>query len=173
MFGENDSRNHTASDIQPSTNGYGIVGTYAEPNGTGANLYFVQVDPAGYVVDGTKKYFDIESLLLGKALFSNATSASEDSGKAIASTHSGGFVLAGTIITTANAGNGDKDIVLIKLDAFGNVIWSKLFGGASDETVSSIKELSNGYLLISGSASLGNISSMFIMKTDQNGELKD
>ena len=167
LFGENDSRNYTASDIQPGATGYGVVGTYAEPNGTAADLYFVQVDPAGNVLAGTEHYFDAESLLTGEA------SASEDSGDAITSTNTGGYVLAGTIETTAKVGNGDRDIVLIKIDAFGNVIWTRLFGGASDETVGSVKELADGTLLISGTASLGNISSMFIMKTDKDGELKD
>jgi hypothetical protein len=130
----------------------------------------VKVDPAGNVMESTVKYFDgVNIALENKA----APSVSQDEGSAITYTKDGGFVLACAMGENPSTGNGGTDIVLIKIDAFGNFMWNKLMGGSGDEVASSIRELPDGTLLISGTSTISNVSSMFIIRSDGSGNLKD
>lgn len=169
LFGKtDDTGGHHVRDIQTSATGFGIVGTYSSKAGN-KNIFFVKVDPAGNVNESTVKYFDGVDLAIEKT----NPGTSQDEGTAITFTKDGGFVLACSMGENPTAGNGGTDIVLIKIDAFGNFKWNKLMGGSGDEVASSIRELPDGTLLISGTSTISNVSSMFIIRTDANGDLKD
>ena len=95
-----------------------------------------------------------------------------DEGEAIAATKDG-FVLAGSFTTIPAKGKGGKDIFLVKVDDLGNMLWAKTFGGSGDETVSVVRETDDGGLIICGTNTLGGYSSIFLIRTDKNGELKN
>jgi hypothetical protein len=164
-FGENDARNHSSADLQPSTTGYGIVGTYAQSNGANANMYFVRVNNSGSVIENSARYFDGESILLTN----RDESFREDQGKALTGTADGGFVLAGTTVTE----NGDDDILLVKLDAAGNLVWHKQYGGTGNEQPTSIRETSDKGLLVCGTNTVRGQSSIMLVKTDLNGNVEN
>jgi hypothetical protein len=99
----------------------------------------------------------------------------QDSGEALAQTSDGGFILAGAATNPVYGGN---DIWLVKIDAAGNFQWTKTLGGRSSEKVSSIKVANDGGFIIcgtltDGSSEIGGLSSIFLIRTDSNGELKD
>lgn len=169
LYGENDSRNHSVSDINQSGFNYGVVGTYAETNNESANIYFLLVNSTGSIIGGSERYFDGAVGLLEN----RDVSESQDEGNAITGTSDGGFVIAGSLTSTPTIGNGAKDIVLIKLDAFGNLVWNKLIGGSGDEDVSSIRETSDGSLLISGTNTVNGLATIFLIKTNRNGEIRN
>jgi hypothetical protein len=164
-YGENATDHYfTGSDMQKSGIGFGVVGTYARVDNTGSNMYFIRVNDMGNI-EGNAKYFD------GLNPADSTVSETEDSGNAITGTQEGSFVMGGSMLSTPDKGNGGKDIVLIKVDAFGEFLWSRLIGGSGDEVVSSIRETSDGGLLVCGTNTVNGLSSVFIMKTDRNGEL--
>lgn len=173
LLGETSDQRYTASDIQfnalPAF-GFGVIGSYAGTNGLNSNFFFSRVDNSGNFIQSTIKYFDGAS---SSVVVDKATSISEDEGQAIAATADGGFVLAGTMQTTPAFGNGGKDILVIKIDAAGNLLWRNYFGGGGDESVSSVVETSDGGLLLCGTRVLGGLGSTFIMKLNSDGELKD
>lgn len=110
----------------------------------------------------------------GTPLSDSTQSVTIDEGRAITSTRDGGFVIAGTIITVPGVlGKGGKDLVLIKLSAAGNMLWYRLLGGSGDDVPAAIKETPDGDLIIVGTHTLGNYSTIFLAKTDKNGELKN
>ena len=173
VYGERDDRNHSVEDIQKSSVGYAAIGTYSEPNGSNSNIYFVRIDPNGNIVPESARYIDGEDLILNHKLLeseSKTSSGSNDEGLAIVGT-SDGYVLAGSVTSTPTVGNGGKDIVLIKVDAFGNLVWSKLIGGTGDETVCSIRETPDKGLLLCGTNTINGLSSIMLVKTDRNGNL--
>jgi hypothetical protein len=175
LFGETDSRNHSVEDMQKSPVGYCAIGTYAETSGLNANIYFIRIDGNLNVIPGSVRYIDGEELLLNNRLLEGeqrTTSTSYDEGLAITAT-SDGFVLASALTGTPLVGNGGKDILLVKLDAFGNLIWKKLIGGTGDEIISSIRETPDKGLLLFGTNTINGLSSMMLIKTDANGEIKD
>lgn len=169
LFGENDGRNHFASDLEPTGIGFAVVGTYAENNGQNGNIYFVRVSQNGDIVDGTERYFDGVDITLQD----RDQSKSEDSGDAVTATYDGGYVIGGHMQSTPNKGNGGTDILLIKIDAFGNHVWDRLIGGTGDESVSSIRETSDHGILICGTNVISGLSTIVLIKTDQNGQFRN
>ena len=190
LFGQNDLNYpdifYSGSDIQPTAVGYGIVGTYANyqitsPNDVGdkANIFFIRTDLQGNIINNSDLYFDGATIVAGKKALTNAeastTSLVQDAGITLATTAEGGFLLAGYTTSTTDGGwgNGGKDIFLIRLDPFGNFQWYKTFGGSGDEVPSTVRQTADGGFIISGTLTLAGQSSMFLLKTDSNGELKD
>lgn len=172
QFGEGTDQQLYANDIQPSESvafGYGVIGTYASPTGANGNMFFIRVNQQGNIIEGSERYFDGER----NAMVDAGVSTSEDSGDALTSTRDGGFILAGSVLTTPSLGKGGKDILLVKIDSQGNILWTKVMGGAGNETVNSIRETADGGLLLCGSNDVSGLSSIFIMKTDSNGELNN
>jgi len=172
LFGQNEDGGHDVKDFQPSATGFAAIGTYTSKT-SNKNVFFVRIDQAGNVMPSTIKYFDCgvsgDQIIVGD----KTVSVSQDDGNAITYTSDGGFVLACSMTQTPDRGNGGTDIVLIKIDAFGNYKWDKLLGGSGNEVATSIRELSDGTLLISGTSTVSNVSSMFIIRADANGELKE
>jgi hypothetical protein len=166
------------SDIQPASSpafGYGVVGTYSEQtDGLKGNMFFLRVDANGNIIPGSDRYFDaIESFGVDITDVDKNTSSIVDNGEAITSTSDGGFVLAGTLTTNPVKGKGGKDLFLVKVNAFGDVVWMKTMGGTGDEVPISIRETGSGDLLVCGTNTIGDYASVFLMKMDKNGELKN
>lgn len=175
LFGATDSRNHSVEDMQRSPVGYCAIGTYSETNGLNANIYFIRIDANLNVVEGSARYIDGEELLLNNRMLGDGeqtNSISYDEGLALTAT-SDGFVLVGALTSTPTVGNGGKDILLVKLDAVGNLVWKRTMGGTGDETITSIRETSDKGLLMFGTNTINGLSSMMLIKTDENGEIKD
>jgi hypothetical protein len=175
-IGENSLQLFVPTDIAQSKFpelGYGIIGTYSETtNGAKSNMFFLRVRPSGNIWSGSDKYFDaIESFKPDSTNIFKNLSSIVDEGSAICGTTDGGFLLAGSFSTIPQKGNGGKDMLLIKVDAFGNMIWRKTLGGTGDETVTAVLETENENLIVFGTNTQGNYSSIFMMRMDKNGEL--
>jgi hypothetical protein len=175
LFGKSEEGGHDIKDLQPSATGFAAIGTYTNKATGNKNVFFVKIDAAGNVMENTVRYFDCGATSSQNITLSKATDAgvSQDDGTAITYTRDGGFVLACSMQQTPDKGNGGTDIILIKIDAFGNYMWDKLMGGSGNEVATSIRELPDGTLLISGTSTISNVSSMFIIRADGNGDLKE
>jgi hypothetical protein len=163
----------TINDLKPSLFGYAATGTYSSADGSKGNLFFIQIDADGNFIESSIRYFDFGTP--GFKTTDPTISNIQDSGEALAKTLDGGFILAGT---ATNQIYGGRDIWLIKVDVTGNLQWSKTLGGRSSETVKSIEVAADGGFIIcgtltDGSSEIGGLSSIFLIKTDSNGELKD
>lgn len=103
-----------------------------------------------------------------------------DEGHSICQTTDGGYILAG-ITTTAtipdyHAGN---DVLVVRLDALGNLLWQKAFGGAGQDFATSIEvALDGGYILGGRTNSVtGDVSGNhgdydgWVFKIDDSGNL--
>jgi gliding motility-associated-like protein len=80
----------------------------------------------------------------------------------------GNFLLVGW---TTSFGNGGKDMMVTKVDNFGNIMWTRTFGGSNDERAFSAIETSDGNFIIAGhteSFGAGNLD-VLVIKTDQDG----
>lgn len=174
ILGQSLERAFFVNDIHPARAvgfGYGIVGTEGDRDGSQKNVFFAQVNTEGSIIAEDILYIDaVEGVV-------NDTKASsiEDTGDAITHTSDGGFVIAGTITTISGAagglGKGARDVLLIKISAFGNVEWTKTIGGAGDETVASVIESDDGGIIVLGTNNIGNYSSIILIKTNSRGEL--
>jgi gliding motility-associated-like protein len=77
---------------------------------------------------------------------------------------------------TTSAGNGGNDILLVKFEPDGNVIWAKTYGGAGDENDpfmpgSMVQQTAdNGFLIGAQTNSFGSGGmDIYLIKTDDNG----
>jgi len=59
-----------------------------------------------------------------------------DEGYSVQQTTDGGYIITGH---TSSFGNGGKDIWLIKTDSNGDSLWTKTFGGSSNDMSFSVK----------------------------------
>jgi hypothetical protein len=86
-------------------------------------------------------------------------------------TDDGGHAIAGY---TYSYGAGSADFWLIKTDAFGNMEWSKTYGGTSAEEARSVVQTSDGGYAIAGATlSLGEGSwDFWLVKTDWFGNME-
>ncbi len=80
----------------------------------------------------------------------------------------GGFFILGH---TFSFGQGSSDLYLIRIDNNGNLLWSKTYGDALTERGISVKQLSNGDLLLLGDVETGLFGGkdIHIVRTDVNG----
>lgn len=175
VFGATTDQKLLVGDIQRASDpefGYGVVGTHAAPSGDNANLFFARVTSTGNFIAGSERYFD-GTLSAANVPVAALESASSDDGAALCATSDGGFVLAGTMSTTPQRGNGGRDIFLVKVNGMGEILWNKVWGGTGDEAIGSITETSDGGLLLCGSRDASGLPSMFLIKTNANGEIQD
>jgi hypothetical protein len=175
--GETTEQLFQANDIQPLISptfgiiGYGAVGTYGAVNLTNRNIFFCRIYPNGQIIKDSERYFDAIASANNTALEQRAFSSIEDTGESLCAT-SNGYVIAANYVSTPFKGKGGRDIFLIKLNHNGDPVWNKSLGGTGDEVISTIREDNEGNLIICGTNTLGGFSSIFLIKTDKNGELK-
>ncbi len=93
-----------------------------------------------------------------------------DSVSSVVPTADGGYVLAGY---TNSFGSNDVDAWVIKLNAEGDVIWSKTYGGVRADTAFAILTTNDrGYIVAGSSGSFGTLYSNFwLFKLDESGNL--
>lgn len=85
-------------------------------------------------------------------------------------TSDGGYVLCSG---TTSFGAGSWDVWVLKLDADGNVLWERAFGGASDELPAAVIETSGGDLVVAATTTsfgAGN-GDVWILRLSPGGEL--
>jgi hypothetical protein len=82
-----------------------------------------------------------------------------------------GYVLAGW---TESFGAGSRDFWLVKTNTNGDSLWSRTFGGASDDECTSVEQTSDGgYMLAGSTGSFGaGVYDFWLVKTDGNGNLQ-
>jgi len=138
--------------IQTSDGGYAIAG-YTDSFGAGReDVYVVKLDAKGNLqwtktIGGSKR----------------------DWGESLIQTSDGGYAIAGT---TTSFGAGGRDVYVIKLDAKGNLQWTKTIGGRSVEKGSSLVQTSDGGYVIAGETeSFGaRNGDVYVVKLDKNGD---
>jgi hypothetical protein len=123
----------------------------ASGSGQNADLYLVKTDSEGGI---------LWSRTLGGPAWDYAT--------AIQETQDGGYVLAGS---TSSFGAGDQDILLVRMDAQGIVLWSATFGGPADERAEGLSIGPAGDILVFGTTHSYGAGSgdLYLVKADANG----
>ncbi len=112
----------------------------------------------------------------GSELLSKSFGFSDtDNGNSICSAK-GGVVILGTSrsVPAESGGRGDDDYYLMKFDAFGNEAWPspRIFGSKNKDAGASVRQLSDGSLLILGTTDFGGLKTMMLMKADADGNIE-
>jgi len=149
--GANEDR--ASSVQQTSDGGYIIVGHTSSFGAGGSDVYLVKTNSQGDT--------------LWTETFGGT---SDDGGSSVRQTTDGGYIVAGT---TGSFGAGANDVWLIRTSPSGDSLWTRTFGGTSDDGGSSIRQTSDGGYVISGATnSFGaGWSDVYLIKTDPNGNV--
>jgi hypothetical protein len=149
-FGGSD--NDGAWSIQQTNDGGYIVAGYTSSFGAGSyDVYVLKLDTSGK---------EVWSKTFG--------GSSDDLAWSIQQTDDGGCIVAGY---TKSFGAGSEDVYILKLDANGNKLWEKTFGGSYDERAYCIQQTRDGGYIVAGYTSsfgVGNYD-VYIIKMDANG----
>ena len=96
--------------------------------------------------------------------------SSADSASSIIATADGGYVVAGN---TESFGAGDDDAWVLRLDAAGNVLWQKVYGGRRyDITLSLVATADGGYAVAGYTESFGDSTDVWLLKLDAGGNVQ-
>ncbi|EDZ62788.1 periplasmic protein containing pyrroloquinoline quinone (PQQ) domain [Sulfurimonas gotlandica GD1] len=83
---------------------------------------------------------------------------------------SDGFLLVGK---TESFGKGQDDAYVVKVDNFGNKIWSGAYGGGGVDSAKAVVEVDDGFILGGTTRSFGNrIQSLYLAKISKDGNLR-
>ena len=130
---------------------------------------------AGYISPGVSTNKDIWVLKLdasGNVLWQMTYGGTHDDyAYSIRETSDSGFIVAGS---TPSFGAGGADIWVLKLDASGNVLWQKAYGGTGTDVAYSIRETSDGGFIVAGGAYMfgdGGHSDIWVLKLDASGNV--
>lgn len=139
--------------VRETTDGGFIITGYTRSFGSmsGRNVLLIKTDQSGNII-----------------WINGYGGNNDDEGNAVVQTSDGGFVAAGY---TKSYGSGGTDFYLIKVDANGNQLWDRVFGGTSDEEVySMVLTDDGGFLLAGATSSFGSGSrDIWLVKTDASG----
>jgi hypothetical protein len=140
--------------IQTSDGGYAIAGTTKSFGAGGKDVYVVKLDANGNL-QWTKTIGGPES----------------EDGYSLIQTSDGGYVIAGY---TESFGAGETDVYVVKLDAHGNLQWTKTIGGENDDKSYSLIQTSDGGYAIAGyTSSFGaGRDDIYVVKLDAKGNLQ-
>jgi len=154
--------------IQTSDGGYAIAG-YTDSFGTGdyvgvcvvQDVYVVKLD-----ANGNPQWTKTIGSRICRGLFNGY-----DDGSSLIQTSDGGYAIAGT---TYSFGAGEADVYVVKLDANGNLQWTKTIGGKNDDWGSSLIQTSDGGYAIAGSTTSFGAggADVYVVKLDAKGNLQ-
>lgn len=93
----------------------------------------------------------------------------KDISKMIEQTPDGGYIVAG--ITRSFGQSGPPDWWVLKTNSTGDTLWTRMYGGSSNEHLYAIKpEPGGSYIAVGHSASYGNNEQVYLMKLNSQGD---
>jgi type IX secretion system substrate protein len=135
---------------QTSEGGYIIAGFTSSFGAGGGDVYLIKTNSLGDML-WTRRY----------------GGASDDAGNSVQQTSDGGYLIAGY---TSSFGSGRYDVYLIRTNSLGDTLWTRRYGGPSDDYGNSVQQTSDGGYVIAGyTNSFGAGDDVYLIKTDRDG----
>lgn len=95
-----------------------------------------------------------------------------ENGFSISQARDGGLILLGSVDTNLEIGRGGKDYYLIKINAFGDEEWTRIFGSKNDDLGNNVLSLSDGSYVVYGTTLWGGLRTLTLIKTDKLGQVE-
>jgi hypothetical protein len=136
-----------------------------------------QTSDGGFIIAGLtsntphelKDIFMIKTDSLGDTLWTKTYGNNdEDWVNSVDQTTDGGYIIAGNIgYYSPDSGS----VYLMKLDAFGDSLWSRTYGGANRDYGKSVQQTSDGGFIVAGGTNSFGVGDydVYLIKTDENG----
>jgi hypothetical protein len=148
--------------------------------GSGADHAFSvqQTIDGGYIIAGTTSSFGagswdvylVKTDNIGDTIWTRTYGGSgQDHAYSIQHTSDGGYIVTGT---TSSYGDGRGAIYLLRIDANGDTLWTRTYGGSEIDESYSVRQTSDGGYIIAGVTSSYGAGSWdnYLVRTDNNGD---
>ena len=159
----NQNRSEANAVIQTSDGGYAVTGWYDVQGSFTEECYLIKTDEFGDT---------LWTRTIGELTDTNANGRDGSGNKAydLVQTFDDGYFIVGE---TNGFGVPASDVYVIRLNAAGDVMWSRTFGGfESDHAQSTIQMADSGFVIAGYTESYGaGIRDMYFLRVDKNGEL--
>lgn len=97
--------------------------------------------------------------------------STSDEAYSVVQARDGNYILTGK--TFLNKTLNDYQLLLVKIDNSGNILWTKTYGGSMDEVGYDIQQADNGYVVAGYTASYGHGSTdIYVLNIDEDGEVQ-
>jgi len=129
-----------------------VAGWTVNDTTSGKNVYLIKIDGAG------------------DTLWTRVYGGSEDDfGTAICTMNNGGYLVTGW---TESYGSGSDDIYLLRLDANGDTLWTRVYGDQNQDYGEGVIQTNTGNFIITGVVQDAGeaMSRIFIFEVDENGD---
>lgn len=134
----------------------------------------------GYVIagatfsygSGKNDFYLVKTDTQGNLQWSRAYGgAGDDYGYSVQQTTDGGYILIGV---TNSFGAGSDDVYLLKTDSLGNLLWTRTYGGSSNDYGHSVQQTEDeGYIITGQTSSFGSVNrDLYLIKTDASGNVE-
>jgi hypothetical protein len=145
---------YVGNDFSPYGYGFALVGN----NLSGSEIDLVTVGSAGNELRPAIKVPSDNSNII------------QITGNSVCSTLDGGLLILGT--TAVDAQGTNTDYYLAKLDPTGTQTWEKIQGGKYLDAGVRVLQSSDGGYVVLGTTTLANVKTVFLMKTDSQGNIQ-
>jgi len=146
-------------------------------NGNSDGYSILCTHGGGYIVagnthsiDGDAQVFILKLDVLGDTIWTRTYGGDDDDlGYSIALTSNGDYVIAGM---TGIFGTGIWDVYVLKLDAFGDIIWTRTYGGSFSDVGHSVSSTFNGGCIVAGNTNSFGAGErdVYVLKLDTFGD---
>ena len=93
-----------------------------------------------------------------------------DGANAIDATRDGGFIVAG--FNSSTPGTYDRKFYLLKIDAAGDTLWTKIFGTSTKNIATSVRETADdGFIMVGRTETSPYVNDVHLIRTDQDGNI--
>ncbi len=166
------SKSDGANDMQRTADGGFILAGYARS---------ADQDLTGN--KGAADYWVVKIDSLGELEWQrNYGGASDDFATAVLQTDDGGYMVAGGTVSfdgDVSGNHGQEDAWLLRLDAIGNIVWKKCYGGTQNDRAERIRPTTDGGFVVAGysQSSNGDLTNnkgefdFWVFKINSNGTI--
>ena len=139
---------------QTSDGGYVIAGWTSSLGAGNHDMYVIKTDPNGDTV---------WTRTIG--------GAAADEASCVRQTSDGGYVAVGQ---TQSFGAGSADVWLVRLNALGETLWTRTYGGSSADVGYSVVQTTDAGFVVAGYSytSAQNVNDALLIKTDRSGNVQ-
>ena len=178
LFVEDHWELSTQSNIQRGCSWFIFNETYGDAN-YDYGRYLIQTNDDGYLVVGNTSLLgdSYSNVLLIKIDYEGVqqwtkdhTFSSTDRLNSVKELPDGNLIMSGSTLSSSNS---SKDVLIMKTDSFGNIIWQNTYGEQQDEVAHCIDMAMDGGFIVTGEMVDENTgySLCYLLKTDGQGVL--
>jgi hypothetical protein len=171
--------NESINDICRFGSGFAAIGN-SNKNLGNDDILFMSITSSGTVIDN--RIFVTE--ILDNDTYQNTTlrdqfaeadlNTKNETGNSIAPVTDGGLIILATIDSYGDPiplGAGNSDMLLMKINAFGERIWVQTIGGKDAESGACVRETSDNGFMVLGTTRVGARTIVQFVKTDALGDI--